>query len=222
MKLTGIIVCLLIAYSGYSQTDLEKKFSKISCNCIDSLAAKNSLTQETLFYCFENSLQANRKLVELESQRIYGDTSEESGHKIGADLAQKAMLNLVSSCRTYFYFMDSLRYEDYKNLNPDSLTLVFNEMSKAGIENQSEKFLEKRALLSFHLKKYQSSLTDIEAVLKLNPENGQSIFLKGWINEISGDYDAAKAMYDRVANITKNSSFLIFSEIAKRKKKEKG
>ena len=118
--------------------------------------------------------------------------------------------------------MDSLRYEDYKNLDPDSLALVFNEMSTAGIENQSEKFLEKRALLSFHLKKYESSLADIEAVLQLNPENAQSIFLKGWIYEIMGDYDAAKVLYDRVADISKNNSFLIFSEIAKRKKREKG
>lgn len=210
-----------MACSGYAQTDLEKKFSEGSCNCIDSLAAKNNLSEETLFYCFENALRANRKLVEQESKRIYGDTSEESGHKLGGDLAKNAMLSLVGICKTYFYFMDSLRYEDYKNLDFDSLTLVFNEMSTVGIENQSEKFLEKRALLSFHLKKYESSLEDISAVLQINPENGQSIFLKGWINEIRGDYDTAKAMYDRVADITKNNSFLIFSEIARRKKNEK-
>lgn len=221
MKIAVLLICLFVISKSYSQTALEIKYAEGACDCIDSLKLNNNLNQENFSSCFQSALLINHDLVLQECQRIYGDTSYESGYKLGTDLTQKTMVEMVGKCESYFHLMDSLRYEDYKNLDHDSLAIVFKEMNQVATENQSETFLEKRALLSFHLKKYQSALADIDAVLQKNPANGQSIFLKGWIYEINGEYDAAKLMYDKVADISKNSSFLIFSEVVKRKKKEK-
>lgn len=221
MKIAGLLICLFVISKSHSQTTLEKAYAADACNCIDSLKLSADVNQKDFAVCFQTALLKNHQLVLQESQRIYGDTSYESGFKLGTDLTKKTMIEMVGKCESYFHLMDSLRYEEYKTLDRDSLTIVLKEMNQAGVENQNETFLEKRALLSFHLKKYESALIDIEAVLQKNPGNGQAIFLKGWIYEINGDYDAAKIMYDKVADITKNSSFLIFSEVVKRKKKGK-
>ena len=65
---------------------------------------------------------------------------------------------------------------------------------------------------------YDSSLSNAEKALAINSNNIQALYIKGWINEIKGSYDAAILLYNKVAELTHMNSFYIFSEIAKRKK----
>lgn len=220
MKFITLLICLSLSIPCFAQTELEIKYAKDACDCMNNLKVNNNFTQENFANCFETALQLNEDLVQEEILRIYGDTSYESGYQFGNELTRKIMIDMVAECTSYFHLMDSMRYEEYKNLDRDSLQAVYTEMIQADEDAINEKFLEKRALLAFHLKKYEHALVDISSVLEINPDNGQSIFLKGWIYDINGEYDAAKRMYDQVAEVTMSKTFLIFSEVVKRKKKE--
>ncbi|HMD00323.1 MAG TPA: hypothetical protein VKH37_09220 [Ferruginibacter sp.] len=45
------------------------------------------------------------------------------------------------------------------------------------------------------------------------------MFLKAWIYQIKGNYDAAILLYDKVAELSQMNAFYIYSEVAKRKKR---
>jgi tetratricopeptide (TPR) repeat protein len=202
----------------FGQSAFDKKYSKEVCNCLNNFKSTKDLTETDFMDCFQKVMQADSDLVLQECKNIYGDTSYESGYKFAKDLIERTTINLVKDCKTYFVLTDSLRYEDYKNLNQDSLKLKISNLNNTENSKRNDKFFCEKALLFFELKMYDSSLVDIEKALSLNSNNVQSLYIKAWINEIKGNYDEAISLYDKVAELTHMKSFYIFSEVAKRKK----
>jgi tetratricopeptide (TPR) repeat protein len=204
----------------FGQSAFDTKYSKDVCNCLDNFKSTQDLTGINFMDCFQKVMQDDSDLVLQECKRLYGDTSDESGYKFGKDLIERTSISLVRDCRTYFILTDSLRYEDYKNLNQDSLKLQLSNLNNTESSEMNDKLYSSKALLFFQLKMYDSSLIDIEKALNLNSNNFKSLYIKAWINEIKGNYDEAIFLYDKVAELTHMKSFYIFSEVAKRKKKD--
>jgi tetratricopeptide (TPR) repeat protein len=98
--------------------------------------------------------------------------------------------------------------------------LQLSNLNNTESSEMNDKLYSSKALLFFQLKMYDSSLIDIEKALNLNSNNFKSLYIKAWINEIKGNYDEAIFLYDKVAELTHMKSFYIFSEVAKRKKKD--
>lgn len=202
---------------SFGQSTLDTKYSVDVCTCIDSVK-KMGLTDQSLPDCFQKAMLQNSDLILQETKSKYGDTSEASGYKFGKELAERITISLVEVCKSYFILTDSLRYEDYKNLNLDSLKLQLSILDKTKDSLKNDEFYANKALIFFELKNYDSSLFAIQNSLNLNSNNIQSLYIKGWINEIKGNYDEAIALYNKVAELTHMNSFYIFSEVAKRKK----
>jgi len=169
--------------------------------------------------CFIKVIDDDRELVIQEYERVYGDDwSSQNGIKFAQDLELEASISLIKDCFTYFVLTDSLRYGNYKNLNQDSLKNYLSELNNIESPERNDEYYINKAMLFFQLKMFDSSLIEIEKSLNFNPKNIESLYLKGWINEIKGNYDEAISLYNEVAKLTHMNSFYIFSEIAKRKK----
>jgi len=217
MRTLKFILFLLISAPSFGQSTLDTKYSADVCACLDSLK-KTGLTEQNLPDCFQKAMQQNRDLIFQETKEKYGNTSEASGYKFGAELAKRMMISLVRDCKTYFILTDSLRYEDYKNLNQDSLRLQLRILNQTEDSLRNSEFYSNEALIFFELKNYDSSLSAIKKSLNLSSNNFQSLYIKAWIKEIKGNYDEAILLYNKVAQLTHENSFYIFSEVAKRKK----
>ena len=211
------IISLFIAKFSLGQHTLDKKYSADVCACLDSFKRIN-LNEQSLPICFQKAMLQNSDLIIQEVKKQYGDTTEENGHKFGQELAERMSITLVKECKTYFILTDSLRYEDYKALNQDSIKLQLINLEKIDPANRNEEFYNDKALLFFEQKNYDSSLSSIKKALILNSNSFQSLYFKAWINEIKGNYDEAVLLYNKVAELTHNKNFYIFSEVAKRKK----
>ncbi len=217
MRTVKFIIFLLISAQSFGQSTLDTKYSADVCSCLDSLK-KIGLTEQNFQDCFLKAMQQNSDLILQETKEKYGDTSEASGYRFGKELSERITISLVRDCKTYFTLTDSLRYEDYRNLNHDSLRLQLSNLNKIEASLRNSEFYSNEALILFELKNYDSSLSAIEKSLKLNSNNYQSLYIKGWINEIKGNYAEAISLYDKVAELTHMNSFYIFSEVAKRKR----
>lgn len=216
-----IFILLLFLFSSsvlLGQSAFEIKYSKDVCNCLDSINNTEKLSQLNFENCFLKGIMDDSISLLQECFKIYGDTSYESGYKFGQDLIERTTINLVGQCKTYFIFVDSLRYEDYKNLNQDSLKLELEKLNNTEISKSNDEFYSNKALIFFEMKLYDSSLINIENALNLNSNNFQSLYLKAWINEIKGNFDVAIKLYDKVAELTQMKGYYIFSAVAKRKK----
>ncbi|HET7119037.1 MAG TPA: hypothetical protein VFI29_21270 [Hanamia sp.] len=211
------IVFLVIDIYSFGQPTLDTKYSSDVCACLDSIKAKG-INEQNFSDCFQKAAMQNSGLILKETKQEYGDTSEESAYKFGKELAERISITLVKNCRTYFIITDSMRYDDYKNLNEDSIKFQLKDMEETEVSKQNDEFFSNKAMLYFELKMYDSSFTNVEKALTINSDNIQGLYLKGWLNEIKGNYDDAILLYDKVAELTQVKSFYIFSEIAKRKK----
>lgn len=222
MKLIFTLTLLCALTTAHAQdTELEKIYSKESCECVTQKGKENNLTQETLTECMTSVLAKNSKLVEQESMRQYGDTSYFSGYLLGAELNKKVMVSMVNDCDTYFHLFDTLRYVEIKMMNKDSVQnrlIALNQIPTS--DTTSIKHLIDRARTAFYLQKYTMALVDIHDVLQRDSSNVSAITIKAWIYELNKEYDAALVWYDKVISKTNSLGLKIIYEIVKRKARE--
>lgn len=217
MRVLFFTVSMLVSTFLPGQSAFEIKYSKDVCSCLEN---KNltKFNSKDFIECFQQVLDDDSALAMQEYKRMYGDTSLENGKDFGRYVIEKAQIRLIDECKPFFMLFDSLRYESINHLNQDSLKKQLTELKITHASNMDGKFYNEKAVLFFQLKMYDSSLHDVENVLRLDANNPQSLFMKAWINEIKGKYDEAIVLYDKVAALTNQNNFLIFSAIAKRKK----
>ena len=200
------------------QSLLDKKISADVCSCIDKgMVVNKKMKNSDIMNCFMNAMASNKESIVKECMITYGDTTEENGHKCAQAFVERNMISLVHVCKSYFLLADSLRYDDYKYLDRDSLLLKLKNLNLH--ESKIDKsFLSVRAVLNFELKKYGDALSDIDKILSMDPNDTSSILLKAWINELQGNYSESIFLYNKLAELSKNNAYYIFSEIVKRKK----
>jgi tetratricopeptide (TPR) repeat protein len=153
-----------------------------------------------------------------EYKRIYGDTVFSEDRHFGRDLYERIKVSLVGECKPYAILFDSLRYNSIKKLNQDSVTIQLKNLDTVGLVRRNKDYFNQKSLLFFQAKMYDSSLANANKVLNIDSTNTQAMYFKGWVDEIKGNYDEAIFLYDKVAALTKQDNFLIFSALAKRKK----
>ena len=113
---------------------------------------------------------------------------------------------------------DSLRFNSINKINQDSVTIQLKNLDTVGSVRRNKDYYNQKSLLFFQSKMYDSSLANANKVLNIDSANAQAMYFKGWVDEIKGNYDEAIFLYDKVAALTKQDNFLIFSALAKRKK----
>lgn len=217
MRTFILLICFFNHTHLVGQSKLDIKYSADVCSCLDSLKIKG-FNEQNFPECFQKAMQQNIDLLARETKKQYGDTSEENGYKFGKDLAERMSISLVKSCKSYFILTDSMRYNDFRNLNEDSIRFQIKRIKETENSKQDDELLINKALLFFELKMYDSALINLEKALAINSNNIQACYLKAWIYEIKGNYNEAILLYNKVAELTHMNSYYIFSEIAKRKK----
>lgn len=219
MKVFALLfVFLTCSLKCFCQTDIDKFYTNSICNCYDSLKQNQAISNITFPLCFQKAIEKNPLPFIKECLRIYGDTSEQTGYKFGKVFAERMSISLVNNCRPYFLITDSLRYEEYKYLNKDSLKKEVSILESKYPGKREKSFFDNRGLLYFQMGLYNNALDDIKIVLKEEPNNVKNIFTKAWINEIQGNFTEAILLYKQAADLSKIKAFEIFTEIATRKK----
>jgi tetratricopeptide (TPR) repeat protein len=218
MRAIIFIVSVFSLNFSFGQSEFEKQYSKDVCACIESKYS-TGYNIDNFIVCFQETLQNDSALVMQEYKRIYGDTLAVDGRHFGHDLYEKIKVSMISECKPYLMLFDSLRYKSIKNLNQDSLKMQLKNLDTVTLTSMNENFYNQKALLWFQSSMYDSALINAEKVLKLDSNNAQALFMKGWVDEIKGNYDEAILLYNKVAELTSQDNYLIFSAIAKRKKR---
>ncbi len=216
--ITLLIISIAFSASSFSQNEFDKLYSGTICNCFDSLKQKNVISEKSFPLCFQSAIERNPSPFIKECLRLYGDTTQEIGNKFGKEFAERMSISLVTTCKTYFLITDSLRYEDYKYLNKDSLKKEVNKLESTHPTNRDKAFYDNRGLLYFQLGLYDNALKDINVVLNQDPSNVKNIFTKAWIYEINQNYSEAVILYQKAVDISHIKGFEIFTAIATRKK----
>jgi tetratricopeptide (TPR) repeat protein len=215
---TLLVISIVFSTTSFSQNEFDKLYTSTICNCFDSLKQKKVVSESSFPLCFQLAVEKNPAPFIKECLRLYGDTTEETGNKFGKEFAEKMSVSLVATCKTYFLITDSLRYEDYKYLNKDSLKKEVQKLEKTQLTNRDMAFYDNRGLLYFQLGLYDNALKDISIVLKQDPKNVKNIFTKAWIHEINQNYSEAILLYQKAVDISHIQGFEIFTAIAIRKK----
>lgn len=219
MKVSALLFILFtFSLKLYSQIDIDKLYSNSICICFDSLKQKQAISDKTFPLCFQKAIERNPHPFIEECLRKYGDTSEQTGYKFGKIFAERMSITLVNNCRSYFIITDSLRYEEYKNLNKDSLKKEVSILESKYPSKREKSFFDTRGQLYFQMGSYNNALNDINLVLKEEPNNVKNIFTKAWICEIQGNFTEAILLYKKATDLSKIKAFEIFTEIATRKK----
>lgn len=221
MKTTLAALVLLLSFNAIGQTQIDKKYTKNLCDCLDQMKSTTGVTKDGFVGCFQNALLPLKEEIMAEVSKLYNDTSYESGYKYGKQLAERAAVNLVMECRTYYEITDSMRYISYTSQNPDSVRAQIKEMEEVPEVLWDDEYYNERAELYFTVKMYDKALGDVNKVLETSPDDFTSLFLKGWIHEEKGEYDEAIKNYTLTAEKTGMNNFLVFAAVAKRKKAEK-
>jgi tetratricopeptide (TPR) repeat protein len=211
------IILVLNSIVSFGQSEFEKQYSSEVCSCMES-KQYTAYNADNFVICIQQVFENDSAQVIKEYERIYGDTLFSDSRHFGNDLYKKIRISMVSECKPYAIFIDSLRYNELKNLNQDSLKIKLKNLDTIASVKHDINYYNQRSLLFFQLRLYDSVASNSSKVLQQDSNNVQALYFKGWVNEIKGNYDEAMILYDKVASITKEEDFLIFSALARRKK----
>ena len=138
--ITLLIIGIFCAAASFGQSTFDKIYSNDICACLDSLKQNRNITENSFPLCLQAAIQKNTSAFIKECLRLYGDTTEETGYKFAKEFTEKMSISLVNTCKTYFQITDSLRYEDYKYLNKDSLKKEINKLEAISVANRDKAF----------------------------------------------------------------------------------
>ena len=217
MRLLIFIVSIFSFKLSLGQTQFEKQYSSDVCSCVENKHL-TTYTVDNFITCFQEALEKDSIQVMQEYKRIYGDTVFSEDRHFGRDLYERIKVSLIGECKTYAILFDSLRYNSINKINQDSVTIQLKNLDTVGSVRRNKDYYNQKSLLFFQSKMYDSSLANANRVLTIDSANAQAMYFKGWVDEIKGNYDEAIFLYDKVAALTKQDNFLIFSALAKRKK----
>ena len=214
------LILILLAFKSifsFGQSAFEKQYSSDVCNCMES-KQNTSFNTDNFLICFQQVLGNDSAQIIQEYKKIYGDTIFSESRHFGNDLYNKLKISMVSECKPYATFLDSLRYNEVKSLNKDSVRLELKNLNTTAFLKQDISFYNQKSVLFFQLQLYDSAINNSNKVLKQDSNNAQAMYFKGWANEIKGNYDVPVMLYNKLALLTRQDYFLILSALVKRKK----
>jgi tetratricopeptide (TPR) repeat protein len=210
---------LYIFYSScsLSQSVTPIRYSEGVCDCLDSLG-KFGGVDENFPACYRQAIEKNASAVTQLLKEKYGDDTEKNITLLNDEIMIIMSLDLIESCSTYFAYTDSLQHQQYKNLNKDSLEVLIKRLNNYNATQRNTKYYQSLSTLYFQLGDYIKAMENVECTLSLDSQNASAMFIRASILEKKGNYSDAITLYDKVAALTKNKAFLIYSALAKRKK----
>jgi tetratricopeptide (TPR) repeat protein len=159
-----------------------------------------------------SSAIANRVIKE------YGSVTKKNTEKVTDELEIEVSIKLIDSCTTFFRFTDSLKHQQYKNLNKDSLVRLLNGLGSFDTTKSSKIFFVRAGVLYYQLGDHERALKNAERVLSEDSVNITALFIKAFIYDTRGNYQEAITLYDKVAELSHQKSVYIYSALARRKK----
>jgi tetratricopeptide (TPR) repeat protein len=212
-----VIIFLSFPVLSNSQSITEVDWSKGVCECIES-SNKTGDVEANFRTCFLLSLDSHQPEFMQEVQKRYGDLAEENMTKLMDSLYIDVGIKLIGSCKPYFTFMDSLMHQSYKNLNKDSLKNLLHGAESVNMEKKDKKHYEYIGTLYFQLGDYDKAMENSEKILSQDSTSMTALFIKASFMDSIKNYQEAIILYDKVAKLSHQNSFYIYSAIARRKK----
>jgi tetratricopeptide (TPR) repeat protein len=211
------IIFLSFPVLSKSQFISEVDCSKGVCECIES-SNRTADVEANFRTCFLLSLDRHKPELMQEVQKRYGDLNEKNIMKLMDSLYIEVGIKLIGSCKSYFTFMDSLMHQSYKNLNKDSLKNLLHGAESVNIEKKDKKRYEYISTLYFQLGDYNKAMENSEKILSQDSTSITALFIKASFMDSIKNYQEAIIFYDKVAKLSHQNSFYIYSAIARRKK----
>lgn len=185
---------------------------------MDATSKTGRITEAQFEDCLQKSFLQDTAEVVREVVKAYGDSSDEHAEEFGRETTTKVMFNMISTCKAFFVYMDSLRYADFASANRDSLKTVISKGEKLPAAEKTAEVHASLAYAYFLMKDFDKAIPELDSLLASSPDNSGLLFTKGFIREMQGKYDEAMTLYQRSADISGQETMGIFVEIAKRKK----
>jgi tetratricopeptide (TPR) repeat protein len=218
MKHPLIVITFLsfpVLSNGQSFTEVD--FSKGICECAES-SNKIGDIEANVKTCFLQSLDKYNLGLMQAAHKKYGAITEKNVMKIMDSLYVEVGIKLVSSCKPYFIFMDSFMHQTYKNLNKDSLKNLLHKAELVNMEKKDKKHYEYISTLYLQLGDYDKAMENNERILSQDSTSMPALFIKASFMDSIKNYEEAIVLYDKIAQLSHQNIFHIYSAIARRKK----
>ena len=202
----------------YSQSFQNFDYAKTTCNCLDSLK-NNDGVDPNFINCLFLSLDPYQDEIVQLMVKQYGDSSKSSMSKFTDSLVVTASIQLADSCAIFFHYFDSLLHNFYKLIDKDSFNIEKNRLEKIFIDKKGKEYYERMASLYLDAGKFDSVTLYTNQALKIDPNSLMSLNIQAMSAFQMDKFDEAIMLYNKIAIISNQKTFYIYSAIARRKKK---
>ena len=199
---------------------LENIFSKEVCNCFSRNNLKKTFDENIWNTCFRNSMMSHQKLIIETAKYVYGDTSSNTGHKLGIVLNQLVSSKLVYECDIFYNALlgDRKAYlSKHYNLNQDSIKYSIEKLNRVSLKLRNADYYNIRGGTYFELHNFNKALDDLDSANFLDNHSIISDFYKSQIAELSGNFTEAINYYEIFARKSNMPLFHLYANMLRRK-----
>jgi tetratricopeptide (TPR) repeat protein len=214
-----IIVLILFCSTAVGQTQLEAKLSKEICSCLSNEKEVKEYKADIFSKCFFKAATNHYSEMLAECQKVYGDSSYESGKKMGKTLADKLSTLMVESCDIYYSLLKNRRESDLSKIMEanNSASAVIDSLNQIPEAEHGYIFFKTRAFAWFRQRNFEKSIKDFENAVKLDSSDYSTLYMRAWAYELSEQFDIAIKYYEALSKKMKVNLFDIFAAMVRRK-----
>jgi len=212
--IVNVFLLFLVRSNCQSSTVID--YSKGICECLDSLN-KTGDVETNFIPCLRLSVDRHLPEFILEVTKRYGDSTAENMTKFIEVLEIEVSIKLINSCTPYFMFTDSLKHQQYKNINRDSINKLLKKVESVSNTNRNKRYYECTSSLYFQLGNYDKAMENVEKILSEDSADIMALFIKASVMDSKKNYREAIILYDKAAELSHQNAFYLYSAIARRK-----
>ena len=186
-----LLIFSLVALSNalYAQS-LQKKLELEVCNCFTERTNDPEVSTNRMRQCYYQAIMNLKDDFDAAT-----DSLNSLGRDAGVKMEEMVNQSLINNCYAYIGFMDSLRLQEFKNVDVEKTLEELKEIkSNSSLSKQDR--LYKEGELNFNVKRYGESLVAFKKVLKIDKQHRKAKLYVAWIYELQEEYDTALEYYN--------------------------
>jgi tetratricopeptide (TPR) repeat protein len=211
-----LFILLFLSTSSYGQ-ELKEKLAKDVCQCLNEA---EEIDLKTFTACFSSNMMNYQEEIEKLIDKNSTLSEYEQGRIWGQKLFFEMQASLIHNCDAYYNLFQRLRTESILSMKKRYTQQVIDSIDRVLAENKSIELMMERGNAYFVKDQFKEAKEQYYECLGLNPDNAQSYFFLGWVEEAQGNYQEAIELYEKAFKSTERQEILIFVELVKRKATE--
>ncbi|MFC4261679.1 hypothetical protein ACFOWM_02205 [Ferruginibacter yonginensis] len=216
MKKIVLIICAVTtSIFANAQSEMEKKITTSTCNCIGSKPITEKFMEETFGECMGNAFGELEADLEVEAT-ARGLQTEEQMEEFGRELGSNVTLQLISECDLFYKEMAKLRAASVADLKDDSAMIIIADMNKTPEAKRNDLFYCKRGAQYFYNGDFKNAAADFHKVNFIPAEQKTFLVLRAQSYEFNKEYPLAITTYEDLIKQSGSSEFKIILALLKK------